>query len=70
MRGTPQYVAGSRFKYVPESIEFTYDNLVNAISNAIDRQAEETGGQYITNEATQVVTEDVTYDFDTLMSKF
>lgn len=70
MRGTPQYVAGSRFKYVPESIEFTYDNLVKAISDAIDKQAEETGGQYITDEATQVVTEDVTYDFDYLMAKF
>ena len=70
MRGTPQYVAGSRFKYVPESIEFTYDNLVKAISDAIDKQAEETGGKYITDEATQVVTEDVTYDFDYLMTRF
>lgn len=70
MRGTPQYVAGSRFKYVPESIEFTYENLVKAISDAIDKQAEETGGKYITDEATQVVTEDVTYDFDALKAKF
>ena len=70
MRGTPRFIAGSRFKYTPDKIEFTYDNLVKAISDAIDKQAEETGGQYITDEATQVVTEDVTYDFDYLMARF
>lgn len=70
MRGTPRYVAGSRFKYIPNSIEFTYDNLVNAIAGAIDKQAEETGGKFISDEATQVVTEDVTYDFDRLRERF
>ena len=70
MRGTPRYVAGSRFKYIPNSIEFSYDNLVNAIAGAIDKQAEETGGKFISNEATQVVTEDVTYDFDRLTARF
>ena len=70
MRGTPRYVAGSRFKYIPNSIEFTYDNLVDAIAGAIDKQAEETGGKFISDEATQVVTEDVTYDFDRLREKF
>ena len=70
MRGTPRYVAGSRFKYIPNSIEFSYDNLVNAIAGAIDKQAEETGGKFISNEATQVVTEDVTYDFDRLTTRF
>ena len=70
MRGTPRYVAGSRFKYIPNSIEFTYENLVNAIAEAIDKQAEETGGKYITNEPTQVITKDITYDFDALTSQF
>ena len=32
MRGTPRYVAGSRFKYTPESIELTYDNLVTLLN--------------------------------------
>lgn len=40
MRRTPRYVAGSRFRYTPESIEFTYENLVNAIKEAIDKEAE------------------------------
>ena len=70
MRGTPRYVAGSRFKYVPEFIDFSYDNLVNAIADAIDKQAVETGGQYVTNVATQVVTTEVTYDFDMLIDRF
>lgn len=52
MRGTPRFIAGSRFKYTPDYIEFTYDNLVNAIGDAIDKQSEETGGKYITNERT------------------
>ena len=55
--------------YIPISIEFTYDYLVIAIAEAIDKQAEETGGKFISNEATQVVTEDVTYDFDRLNAR-
>lgn len=70
MRATPRYMAGSRFAYIPESIDFNYKNLVEAISIAIDRQAEVTGGKYITDEATQVITEEVTYDFDALTAKF
>lgn len=70
MRGTAQYVAGSRFKYTPDSILFTYDNLVAAICDAIDMQAQETGGQFVTNAPTQVVTKDITYDFDALSAEF
>ena len=43
MRGTPRYEAGSRFKYTPDYIDFSYDNLVAAISDAIDQQAKEDG---------------------------
>lgn len=70
LRGTPRYVAGSRFKYIPESIEFTYNGLVDAIKNAIDMQAKETNGKFITNEATQVVTKDITYDYEHLITRF
>lgn len=49
MRGTPRYEAGSRFRFTPDYIDFTYDNLVKAISNAIDKQAEEDGSQFFTN---------------------
>lgn len=70
MRGTPQYVAGSRFKYMVDSIPFNYESLVKAIADAIDKQSQETGGQYVTDKATQVFTEEVTYDFDDLMAQF
>lgn len=70
MRGTPRYVAGSRFKYVPEYIDFSYDNLVTAIADAIDKQAQDTNGQYITDQATQVVTKEVVYDFNSLKQQF
>lgn len=70
MRATPRYMAGSRFAYIPESIDFNYENLVNAIATAIDKQAEVTGGKFITDAATQVVTEEVVYDFEALTKQF
>lgn len=68
MRGTPRYEAGSRFKYTPDFIDFSYDNLVNAIANAIDKQAKEDGAQYFT-DARKNAYEDTTkdLDFDELM---
>ena len=70
MRGTPRYEAGSRFKYTPDYIDFTYENLVNAIGEAIDKQAQEDGEQFFTNERKNVyqdTTKDL--DFDDLMKK-
>lgn len=49
LRGTPRYVAGSRFKYTPDVIDFSYDNLVAAINDAIDKQAAEDGSEYFTD---------------------
>ena len=68
MRGTPRYEAGSRFKYTPDFIDFSYENLVNAIATAIDRQAEEDGSQYFTDTRKNAY-EDTTKDlnFDELM---
>lgn len=70
MRGTPRYEAGSRFKYTPDFIDFSYENLVNAIASAIDQQAEEDGAQYFT-DTRQNAYEDTTkdLDFDDLMKK-
>jgi hypothetical protein len=70
MRGTPRFVAGSRFKYTPDSIEFSYDNLVNAIGDAIDRQAKDFGGQYVTDAPTQAHVAEPELDFDALMAQF
>ena len=70
MRGTPRFVAGSRFKYTPDSIEFSYDNLVNAIGDAIDRQAKDFGGKYVTDAPTQAHVAEPELDFDALMNQF
>ena len=68
MRGTPRYEAGSRFKYTPDYIDFSYDNLVTAINDAIDQQAKEDGNQYFTDKKVNLY-EDTTknYNFDELM---
>lgn len=76
MRGTPRYVAGSRFKYTPDSIEFTYENLVSAITDAIDKQAEvekndtlftEKGVNYYQSEDLNF--EELKTNFNTLVNK-
>lgn len=43
MRGTPRFTAGSRWKNTPDYIPFTYEALVNAIAEAIEKQEEEDG---------------------------
>lgn len=58
MRETPRFVAGSRFKYLDPVIEFTYDNLVDAIHRAIDKEAELTGHQYVTETKANVYNAD------------
>jgi hypothetical protein len=70
MRQTPRFVAGSRFKYTPDSIEFNYDNLVNAIGDAIDKQAAEYDNKFVTDAPTKVESVPQTPDFDELMNQF
>jgi hypothetical protein len=71
MRGTPRYIAGSRFKYTPDYIDFTYNDLVKAISDAIDKQMEEDGTEYFTDERTNLYTDTTqTLDFDELVETF
>ena len=71
LRGTSRYEAGSRFKYTPDYIDFNYNALVNAIGEAIDKQAEEDGTQYFTDDR-QNLYQDTTQelDFDSLMDNF
>lgn len=53
MRGTERFEAGSRWKHTPDSITFTYDNLVNAIADAVEAQEKEDGVK-ATNEHVNV----------------
>ena len=71
MRGTPRYMAGSRFKYTPDYIDFSYNNLVNAIADAIDKQAAEDGEEYFTDEKSNLFLDSSKdLDFDELMEEF
>lgn len=70
MRGTPRFVAGSRFKYTPEFIEFTYDNLVNAIGDAIDKQAEAMNGKFVTDARTDAYQKKESPKFEDMMTEF
>lgn len=51
LRGTPQFEAGSRFKHTPQVIPFEYNALVNAIADAIEKEAEEHGSDAVTDVA-------------------
>lgn len=71
IRGTQRYMAGSRFKYTPEYIDFSYENLVNAIAEAIDKQAQLEGQEYFTNESSNLYIDTTKeLNFDTLMEQF
>lgn len=59
----------SRFKYIKPVIPFGYQSLVSALNEAIDKEAEEHNGQYVTNERIAPV-EEKTYDFNALMAEF
>ena len=72
IRGTNRYMAGSRFKYTPDYIEFSYKNLTEAISNAIDEQSKEEGQEYFTDQRSNLYLKDEKndLDFDKLMLDF
>lgn len=71
MRGTPRFMAGSRFKYTPDYIDFNYDNLVNAIAEAIDKQAAEDGKDLYTDSKVNLYQETgEKLDFDELINEF
>lgn len=71
MRGTPRFEAGSRFPYTSDKILFNYQDLVDDIGNAIDKQAAEDGGKYVTDKRENLHTETASdLDFDSLMKQF
>ena len=71
MRGTPRYVAGSRFKYTPDRIELSYENLLNAINHSIDEEAKNLGDDVLTDEKSNVHQQvEKEYDFEAMMAEF
>jgi hypothetical protein len=59
-RKTPTVMAGSRFKYLAPKIKFGYNELVNAIGEAIDK-SEKLDGAVVVETATQVIEEKLDY---------
>jgi len=59
---------GGRFQYLPEEIGPTYKDLVKALNEAIDKEVEAKGEEYVTETAEIHVTEEL--NFDDLMDEF
>ena len=71
MRGTSRYEAGSRFKYTPDYIDLSYDNLVKAIGDALDKQMAEDGADLFTDKRENVHLDTTSnLDFDALIKEF
>lgn len=60
-RQTPQVMAGSRYKYLAPKIEFGYQQLVDAIAQALDKQAELDGATIVDTVAAPVVEESLDF---------
>lgn len=58
-----------RFKHIAPVIDFSYQSLVNALNDAIDKEAAETGNKFVTNERATVAAV-VEYDYEALMTEF
>lgn len=59
----------SRFKMIAPVITFGYNELVEALNEAIDKEASLTNGAFVTNESFKAP-EVVTYNFDALIAEF
>jgi hypothetical protein len=62
LRETPRFIAGSRFKYTPDVIEFNYKALVNAIADAIEKEASENASNVVDKKEDVVVVTERTFE--------
>lgn len=60
---------GGRFKYIKNEFPMSYDNLIREIQNAIDKEAAEHDGKFVTDVREEAV-KVATYDYDSLMTEF
>ena len=65
-RATPTIMAGSRYKYMPKRIKFGYDELVEAISEAVDKQVNLDGARVVDKVEVAAVEK---LDFETLRNE-
>lgn len=55
-RGTPHIFAGSRYRYLAPKIPLSYQNLVDAIADAMEKEANETGTQVVDHMEQKAIT--------------
>lgn len=60
---------GGRFKYIDNEVDFNYPAVAKALTDAIDREAKATNGQYVT-EAREVASIQKEYDYDAMIADF
>ena len=60
-RKTPTIMAGSRFKYLPGKIKFGYQELVDAITDAIDK-SQDLDNAEVVDKTTQTIEEKLDYN--------
>lgn len=61
---------GGRFKYIANEIPMSYDNLVQAVSEAIDKEAAEHDNKFVTDERINPEVKPMSYDYEALMDEF
>lgn len=60
---------GSRFRYMPSEIEFSYHALTDALNSAIEKEAAENNNQFVTND--RLTTPEIKeYDYYALIKEF
>lgn len=67
--GDDSIECGSRFKYIKPEFPMSYNNLVEAVREAIEKEAAENDNKFITDKK-QEVKEAPSYDFNLLMKEF
>lgn len=71
LRDTPRFMAGSRFRYTPDVIDFDYFSLVEAIGQAIDEEEKFHSSELFTDTRSDMYQDTtLSLDFDQLIEKF
>lgn len=68
--GDQDISCGGRFAKIAKEIPFNYEALAEALRKAIDEEAAETGGKYVTDERAVVASLDKEYDYEALRTEF
>lgn len=68
LRTNGLFECGNRWIHLPFKVELSYDNIKNALIDAIEKQSEEDGVEAL-DYSTNLIAEDVVYDFDSLMEQ-